>query len=84
MGPMLVFQISTFFIIYIFLQGPISKIDLSNLSDRDSDEDYMLENEFPYISGRLTPIAWEKIVRKGTPWTDPHFPPGKASLFMNK
>ena len=67
----------------ISLQGPIANIDLLNLPERDSDEDILAENEFPYMSSRLKEIDYKKIIKKGVPWEDPYFPKGRYSLFMN-
>lgn len=54
-----------------------------NLPERDSDIDIMMENEFPYMSGRLKEIDYMKIIKEGKPWSDPTFPPGKHALFSN-
>ena len=35
------------------------------------------------MSGRLKPIDYEKIIKKGEPWKDPMFPHGKYCLFIN-
>ena len=56
---------------------------LSHLEERDSDEDHMIENEFPYMKGRLKAIDYEAIIEKGEPWKDPIFPHGKYCLFIN-
>lgn len=54
--------------------GPITKLDLNDLEERDSDLDILDENEFPYMSGRLKEIDWQAIIEKGEPWEDPTFP----------
>jgi hypothetical protein len=54
---------------------------LNNLEERDSDQEVLEENEFPYMSGRLKNIDWEAIIENGKPWKDPVFPHGKYCLF---
>ena len=63
--------------------GPITKLDLNELDERDSDLDILDENEFPYMSGRLKEIDWQAIVEKGEPWEDETFPRGPECLFIN-
>ena len=63
--------------------GPVTKMDLNDIPERDSDEETLLENEFPYMSGRLREIDWHSIVEAGEPWKDPTFPHGPECLFMN-
>ena len=61
----------------------MTNINFEALEERDSDEEILKENEFPYMSGRLQEIDWKTIVEAGEPWKDPHFPHGKYCLFMN-
>ena len=35
------------------------------------------------MSGRLKPIDYKEIIRRGIPWKDPTFPHGKYALFAN-
>ena len=63
--------------------GPITKLDLNELEERDSDLDILDENEFPYMSGRLKEIDWQAIIEKGEPWEDETFPRGPECLFIN-
>lgn len=70
-------------IVFIWIQGPISKLSLNELEERDSDFDVLEENEFPYMSGRLKQLDWMSIIEKGEPWKDSTFPHGKYSLFMD-
>ena len=43
------------------LNGSIVAIT-EELEERDSDEDVLEQNEFPYMTGRLKPIDWKTIV----------------------
>lgn len=65
------------------MKGPIAKVDLNDLAERDSDEDVLEENEFPYMSGRLKEINWQAIVAAGKQWRDPTFPHGRYALFID-
>ena len=38
---------------------------------------------WPYEAARLREVDYEAIIEEGEPWTDPDFPPGAASLFIN-
>ena len=44
--------------------GPIAKINLLDLKERDSDDDIMDESEFPYMSSRMKEIDFAKIIEK--------------------
>ena len=63
--------------------GPITKLRLLELDDRESDEEVLEENEFPYMSSRLKDIPYNQIIEMGEPWTDPTFPPGPECLFIS-
>ena len=58
-------------------------MNLMDLKERDSDDDLMDENEFPYMSSRLKEIDFREIIEKGEPWDDPYFPHGKYALFVD-
>ena len=47
-----------------------------NLEERDSDEEHLTLNEFPYMSGRLKAIDFESIIELGEPWKDKEFQHG--------
>ena len=64
--------------------GPITRLGLMELDERESDEEVLEENEFPYMSSRLKEIPWQEIIERGEPWTDPTFPPGPECLFISK
>ena len=38
--------------------GPKPLVDLTDLEERESDDDVLEENEFPYMTGRLKEINW--------------------------
>ena len=65
------------------MQGPITKLDLNNLEERDSDLDVLEQQEYPYMKGRLFEVDWKAIVAKKRPWKDPLFPHGAYALYMN-
>lgn len=51
------------------------------LGNEFDDED--VPTGWPYEASRLKEVDWEPIVEDGEPWTDPDFPPGAGSLFIN-
>lgn len=63
--------------------GPISRLKLDELEERDSDEEVLLEQEFPYMKGRLKEIDWQAIIAQGQPWKDPTFPHGAYALYTD-
>ena len=65
------------------VQGPIAKMNLLDLKERDSDDDLMDENEFPYMSGRMKEIDFRAVIEQEEPWSDPYFPHGKYALFVD-
>jgi hypothetical protein len=55
------------------------------MPERDSDEEVLRENEFPYVGVRFKQTNnWKKIVQRGEPWTDTEFKYGPFCLFKNR
>ena len=51
------------------------------LGDEVEEDD--LPSGWPYEAARLKEVDYEAIIEAGEPWTDPDFPPGAGSLFIN-